>query len=362
MKNDTLSILNSVEQIRAMDPGNMYNSIFDFAEHIADALKIGKMWKADPDEFYGIKNIVAIGMGGSAIGAEIMRSFLSSQLMVPFEVCRNYVLPEYVDDESLVIAFSYSGNTEETLAAIEDAIERKAMLAAVTTGGMLGDLAKLNEIPVAKVPEGFQPRAALAYSVIPMLVFFEKIGLVKDVIKEIEHCIPHLQEYREKYIEDNDTVTNPAKLLAEKMHGKIVIIYTGPTLTDAVGQRWKGQLCENSKNLAYCNQFAEMNHNELVAWSDVIGQHKDHLVVVLLRDMNDLPQIRNRMNIVKDIVQTHDVEVIDVHSRGERPLERILSLIQLGDFTSYYLAILNQVDPTPVAVIEALKNALRNNR
>ena len=356
-----MSILDDVDQIRAMDPGNMYNSIFDFAEQMSDALKIGKMWKVDPDDFYGIKNIVVVGMGGSAIGAEILRSFLASKLMVPFDICRNYVLPEYVDDESLVIASSYSGNTEETLAAIEDAIERKAMLATITTGGMLADVAKLNESPMAKLPTGFQPRAALGYSIVPMLIFFEKIGLVKDMIKEVEHTITALQEYREKYIEDNDTNTNPAKLLAEKLRGKIPIIYSGPTVTDAVALRWKGQFCENSKRLAYTNQFAELNHNELVAWSDNVDVHRDHLVVVLLRDMNDHPQIRARMNIVKDIILQHEVEVIDIHSRGEGLLERILSLIQLGDFTSYYLAILNKVDPTPVAVIEALKQALRNS-
>ncbi|MBU8932459.1 MAG: bifunctional phosphoglucose/phosphomannose isomerase [candidate division Zixibacteria bacterium] len=356
-----MSILDDVDQIRAMDPSNMYNSIFDFAEQMADALKIGKMWKVDPVDFYGIKNIVVVGMGGSAIGSEILRSFLASKLMVPFDICRNYVLPEYVDDESLVIASSYSGNTEETLAAIEDAIERKAMLATITTGGMLADLAKLNEIPMAKLQTGFQPRAALGYSIVPMLIFFEKIGLVKDMIKEVEHTITALQEYREKYIEDNDTTTNPAKLLAEKLCGKIPIIYSGPTITDAVALRWKGQFCENSKTLAYINQFAELNHNELVAWSDNIAPHKDHLVVILLRDMNDHPQIRARMNIVKDIILQQEVEVIDVHSRGERLLERILSLVQLGDFTSYYLAIINKVDPTPVAVIEALKQALRNS-
>ena len=313
-----MSILDDVDQIRTFDPANMYNSIFDFPEQIADALKVGKLWQLNPSEFLGIKNIVVIGMGGSAIGAELLRSFLSTRLLVPFDICRHYVLPEYVDDETLVIASSYSGNTEETLSAIDDAIKRKAMLVAISTGGLLGDLAKLNDIPLAKLPTGLQPRAAL--------------GL------------------------------NPAKLLAEKMHQKVVIIYTGPTLTDAVGLRWKGQLCENSKNMSYTNQFSEFNHNELVAWSETIEQHKDHLMVVILRDMDDHTQIRQRMNIAKDIIQSREVEVIDVHSRGERPLERMLSLVQLGDFVSYYLAILNKVDPTPVNVIEAMKQALRNSR
>jgi len=261
-----LSILDEVEQIRMMDPGNMYNSIFDFPEQIAEANKIGKLWRFDAGEFMGIKNIVITGMGGSAIGGEILRSYLRATLLVPVEICRNYVLPEYVDDESLVIVSSYSGDTEETVAAANDALDRKSMMAVVTTGGMIADLAKLNELPMAKIPTGLQPRAALGYSLIPMIYFFEKIGLVKKVTKQIDSYVSSLQKFREKYIEDNPVVSNPAKHLAEDIKDKIVMIYTGPTLTDAVGMRWKGQICENSKTLAFNNQFSEFNHNELVGW------------------------------------------------------------------------------------------------
>jgi len=357
-----LSILDEVEQIRAMDPSNMYNSIFDFPEQVAEAIKIGKLWRFDTSEFLGIKNIVITGMGGSAIGGDILRSYLRSTLLIPVEICRHYVLPEYVDDESLVIVSSYSGNTEETVAAANDALDRKSMMAVLSTGGELGDLAKLNELPMAKLPTGLQPRAALGYSLIPMIYFFEKIGLIKKVTKQFDSVVSSLQKFREKYIEDSPAISNPAKLLAESIQNKIVLIYSGPTLTDTVGMRWKGQICENAKTLAFNNQFAEFNHNELVGWSDLISMHKDHLAVIILRDQNDHPQIRKRMNIVKDIIQSHEVEVTDVHSRGQSPLERILSLVQMGDFVSYYLAILNKVDPTPVKIIEGLKQALQNQQ
>jgi len=357
-----LSILDEVEQIRLMDPGNMYNSIFDFPEQIAEADKIGKLWRVDAGEYLGIKNIVIAGMGGSAIGGDILRSYLRSILLVPVEICRHYILPEYVDDESLVIISSYSGDTEETVAAANDALDRKSMIAVLTTGGMIGDLAKLNELPMAKLPPGLQPRAALGYSLIPMIHFFEKIGLVKKVTKEINTLISSLQKFRDKYIEDSPVISNPAKHLAEAIQNKIVLIYTGPTITDAVGMRWKGQICENSKTLAFHNQFAEFNHNELVGWSDLISMHKNHLAVIILRDQDDHPQIRKRMNIVKDVIQSREVEVTDVHSRGQSPLERILSLVQMGDFVSYYLAILNKVDPTPVKIIEGLKQALQNQK
>ncbi|UCE24132.1 MAG: SIS domain-containing protein, partial [Candidatus Zixiibacteriota bacterium] len=147
-----MSVLNDVEKIRASDPDNMYNRIFDLPEQMADALKIANTWTVRSEAFADIKNIVIVGMGGSAIGGDLVRTFLSSKIVVPFDVCRNYTLPEYVDDETLVIASSYSGNTEETLSALDDALQRKAMIAAISTGGLLSDVSSLNDFPLAIVP------------------------------------------------------------------------------------------------------------------------------------------------------------------------------------------------------------------
>lgn len=350
-----MTILDDVDKIREADPGNMYNRIFDLPEQLADALKIAQRWQVNADDFRDIRNIILAGMGGSAIGGDLARTYLASILLIPFQVCRHYQLPEYVDDETLVIASSYSGNTEETISAVEDALKRKTMIAAISTGGLLGDICNLNQIPMVSIPEGLQPRAALGYSFIPLMMFFEKVGLIKNVAKEIDAVINSLQKWRETYIEDTSTEQNPAKNMALKLHGKIPIIYGGPTLTDAVAMRFKGQICENSKTLAFVNFFPEFNHNELVGWSNTIEKHKDNLVVVILRDAEDHAQIRNRMNIVKELIRKVDVEVIEIHSRGASRLERIFSLIQMADFSSYYLAVLNEVDPTPVEVIEELK-------
>ena len=353
-----MSVLNDLDNIRALDPGNMYNAIFDLPEQMAAALEIGRKWRTSADDFADIKNIVAVGMGGSAIGADLIRSYLSTVLLVPFQVCRHYSLPEYVDDETLVIVSSYSGNTEETLSAVDDAISRKSMIAAVSTGGMLQEVAEINDIPLAIIPSGLQPRAALGHSFVPVLVFLEKIGLIKNVAEEITAMIEKLKEFRDGLIEDQPVKMNLAKQLAEKMHGKIPIIYTGPALTDVVGIRWKGQICENSKILAFANQFPEFNHNELVGWSEPIEEHKENLVVLILRDTDDHHQVRQRMNFVRDMLQAREVDVIEIHSKGETALQRTFQLIQLGDFVSYYLAILNEEDPTPVAVIEDLKKFL----
>ena len=357
--NTEVSVLDDVEQIREADPGNMYNRIFDLPEHMADALKIAETWKVSAADFPEPKNIVLIGMGGSAIGGDLVRAHLRQRILVPFSVIRDYNLPEYVDDETLVIASSYSGNTEETLAALNDALERKAMVAAISTGGLMKDVAELNDIPLAILPEGMQPRAALGYSLVPTLMFFEKIGLIKDARKDIEAAIARLQVRREKFIVDAPLLSNPAKSLANAIKGKMAIIYGGPTITDPVAQRWKGQLCENGKNMAFANVFPESNHNELVGWNpNVLGAMAEKLIVIMLRDEGDHPKIRKRMNIVKALIEKCGAEVHDVHSVGESQLERMLTLIQFGDFVSYYLAVLNGVDPTPVNVIEQLKRSL----
>lgn len=353
-----LTILNDVEKIRSNDPSNMYNCIFDFPEQLANAHKLVGGWKINAGEFPDVRNIVLIGMGGSAIGGDLARSLLAQTLLVPFEIRRNYTLPEYVDDETLVIASSYSGNTEETLSALEDALERKSMIVALSTGGHLEEVARLSGIPILTLPSGLQPRAALAYSFVPILAFLEKVGLATGISDQVATASQSLVTFRDAYIEDRPVDDNPAKRMAARIHRKMPVIYGGPSLTDSVALRWKGQMCENGKNLAFANIYSEFNHNELTAWCDVIAPHKDHLVVIQLRDSGDHPKIKRRMDIVKGIVERVGIEVIDANSQGVGDLERMLSLVQLGDFVSYYLAILNDVDPTPVDAIETLKSAL----
>jgi glucose/mannose-6-phosphate isomerase len=353
-----LTLLDNLEQLRTLDPENMYNRIFDFPEQMADALTLAQKWHVSSKDIADFRNIVFIGMGGSAIGGDLVRSYLTGRLMIPFTICRNYQLPEYVDDETLVIASSYSGNTEETLAAVDDALGRKAMMVAMTTGGMLAEVARVNSMPCLSLPTGLQPRAALGYSFVPVLVLMEKLGLIKDAVKEITSTIEWLKHERELHIEDLPVGDNAGKQVAAFIHGKIPIIYCGPTLTDTVGVRWKGQLSENSKTLAFVNQYPEFNHNELVGWSAILKPHASHFVVIQLRDEDDHPRIQRRMTIVKGLIEKQGVKVLEIESTGKTPLQRMFSLIQFGDFVSYYLAILNGVDPTPVDAIEKLKKAL----
>ncbi|MCD6249870.1 MAG: bifunctional phosphoglucose/phosphomannose isomerase [candidate division Zixibacteria bacterium] len=350
--------LDELDSIRALDPGNMYNAIFDLPEQMAKAFKMAGGWNVPVDMFPDVRNVVVVGMGGSAMGGDIARSFLASEMLIPFHICRNYVLPEYVDDETLVIASSYSGNTEETLAAVDDALERSAMIVALTTGGMLEEVAQLNDIPRLKLPAGLQPRAALGFSFVPLMVFLEKIGLAKNVSERLQATIAHLRSTREKMVEDGSSTTNPAKQLAGLLYGKVPLIYAGPTLTDVVASRWKSQICENSKTMAFANLYPEFNHNELVGLSNLSIEFKEQIIVINLRSIDDHEKNSVRMDVVKQILEEQDLMVIDLWATGESGLERIFNLIQMGDFVSYYLAILNDTDPTPVNVIENLKEEL----
>ena len=349
--------LDTLKDLKKLDPSGMYDKIYHFPEQLEEASGIGMNLNPDLEYFKGIRNVVVAGMGGSAIGGDLVRSYIADKINVPFMICRHYRLPEFVDENTLVIASSYSGNTEESLAAFNDAVNRKAKIACITTGGKLGELARKNSFLLAELPKGYPPRAALGYSFIPLLYLIHKLGFIGRIDDDISELIWGLKQYRATYAIDVRTGENPAKSLAIRLFEKIPIIYSGPELTDAVGTRWKGQICENAKCLAFSNQFPEFNHNELVGWN-IIKAYKNKVVVIYLRDSDDHDRVNLRMSIVKEIISKLKVEIIDVISQGDFPMGRMFSLIQIGDFTSFYLAILNKIDPTPVKVIDFLKAEL----
>ena len=352
-----MELLDDQEKMKGLDPLGMYDKIYHFPEQIEQAMQIGKGIKIDKKKFAGIKNIVVAGMGGSAIGGDLVRSYLQGTAKIPFYICRHYRLPAFVGNKSLVIISSYSGNTEETLSAMNEAIKRKAKIACITSGGKVAEIALKKKYPLVELPKGYPPRAALGFSFVPLIFLLVKLDLSSKVDGDIQELILGLKAYRDRYAMKIETEKNPAKSLAQRLHKKIPIIYSGPELTDAIGTRWKGQICENAKCLAFNNLFAEFNHNELVGWN-VIEPYRDRLIVIYLRDNDDHDRIKRRMEIVRQIIERTEVEVVDIYSHGDFIMGRIFSLIQLGDFMSFYLAVLNNVDPTPVKVIDFLKAEL----
>lgn len=352
-----MDLLNDIEKMKKLDPQGMYDKIYRFPEQIEQAMEIGKGIKIDRKQYAGIGSVIVAGMGGSAIGGDLVRSYLQASFKLPFYICRHYRLPAFANNKSLVVISSYSGNTEETLSAMNEAMKKKARIACITSGGKVAEIARKRKYPLVELPRGYPPRAALGFSFVPLLFLLAKLGLTGKVDSDIEELVMGLKAYRDRYAAEVDTDKNPAKALALKLHNRLPIIYSGPELTDAVGTRWKGQICENAKCLAFNNQFAEFNHNELVGWN-VIEPYRDRLIAVYLRDNDDHDRIKRRMEIVRQIIENTRVEVVDVFSHGDFTLGRLFSLIQLGDFMSFYLAVLNDVDPTPVKVIDFLKAEL----
>jgi glucose/mannose-6-phosphate isomerase len=346
---------NFISLKKEYDTQGMYEKIVGFPAQMNEGWEIGKLAEMPDLNISAIKAIVVCGLGGSAIGGDLVRTFLAYRIGIPFHVCRNYLLPRFVDSSTLCILASYSGNTEETLSAYDQARAKGARIFVITSGGELKERALADGYAVITIPPGYPPRAALGYSFMPMLVTLSRLGFVDDLNPEIEAAIAFLEKNRENYLIEN--AENPAITTAQKLEGKIPLIYAGQDHIDAVAVRFKGQICENSKQLAFFNFFPEFNHNELVGWG-IVEPFKDRLFAIILKDQDDHQRVSLRMNIVADIIRQKGVEVLQFESSGPNLLARMFSIIQFGDFVSLYLALLNKIDPTPVKVIDFLKKEL----
>jgi glucose/mannose-6-phosphate isomerase len=304
-----------------------------------------------------ISHVVVSGMGGSAAGGDVIRAATAAGLRIPLFVCRDYRLPGFVDSSTLVIASSYSGNTEETLSAYDQARAAGASIVCVSSGGKLEALAKSHGHPVLGLPPGLPPRAALGYSTVMLLGILTGLGLVPDMTEALSETVQILKGLAKRVGPGVPQQENQAKLIAQSLHGRVAAIYAASALLEPAAVRWRGQIEENAKNLAFHHLLPEMNHNELVGWqlpAHVLKQ----VGVIFLRDQGDHPQVQRRFDLTREIVMRAAGACHEVWSEGESPLARIFSVISLGDHVSLYLAWLNSVDPTPVPVIEALKQKL----
>jgi glucose/mannose-6-phosphate isomerase len=343
------------EDIRQHDTRDMRKLLVEFPNQIEDAVRIGKkaIFSLNAKR---IKNIVVTGLGGSAIGGDLVRSFLSDELAIPFVVNRHYFLPEFVGKGSLVVVSSYSGNTEETIAAHRDAVARKAQVLCISSNGVTEKMAKKFKHTIIKIPPGFPPRAALGYSFFPLLAVLTRLRLVGRKDKHISETVGLLRRKSAEY-RSLDAPGNRALTIARRLHDKLPIVYSSAEWFDSVNLRWRGQLAENAKVLAFGHVVPEMNHNELVGWN-ILKQHMRQMAVIFLKDKGMHERVGVRMKIMETIMRQYTPEILEVESEGQSLLARMFSLIYLGDWVSFFLAILNEVDPTPVRVIDYLKNEL----
>ena len=354
-----MNILDDIKAIQKIDRNQMLNSISGFADQLKHAEEIGCALSLDTSLGRGIKNIVFSGLGGSAIGADLIRSYLAYDLPIPIFVNRHYQLPQFVNHETLLIASSYSGDTEETLSSLEIGLKRKAKILAISSGGALARLSQTHSFPLIRIPSGFSPRAALGYSVVPLLIALSKIGFQAayqaNELKEAQTLMASLA--KSSYGVAVPSGKNLAKSLAASCFKKYPIVYAGTDYLDVVALRWRGQIEENAKALASHHLLPEMNHNELVGWEHP-KEWLRNSVVFFLRDQADHKRVQKRMDLTQAILQKKAGKVIELESQGKGLLARMFSLIHLGDWISFYLAILYQTDPSPVQVIQYLKSEL----
>lgn len=309
-----------------------------------------------PSDYYNVDKVVILGMGGSAIGGDLLSSLSVVESKTPFFVYRDYDLPSFVNANTLVIASSYSGMTEETLFSFTQALATPAKKLALTSGGKLKALAEQNGVQVFVIDYLSQPRAALGHSFFPLLGICQRLGLVGDKSEEIAGMVQVLEDLQTT-IDDNCPLSlNLAKQLATKLYQRLVVIY-GAAILSPVAQRWKTQINENSKAWAFYELFPELNHNAMVGY-EFPGELAQRIFVVLLRSQHLHPRTLIRYQVTAEVLSQAKVSYEVVEGRGESALSQMMSIVLLGDWVSYYLALLYETDPSPVMVIDYLKKQL----
>jgi glucose/mannose-6-phosphate isomerase len=345
----------STDDLHRIDKSDMAGHISRMGKHIREAVQLSNPLTL-PISGSECAGVIVLGMGGSAIGGDLARSYLTGKLSIPVTVNRSYELPSFANAKTLIIASSYSGNTEETLSAFEQAVAKKLPILCVTTGGTLGKRAKELKLPVIIVPGGMQPRAALGYSFVPILLALEKLGLTSGEEQDLERAASLLDTLAERYgithLDDN----NPAFKLAGEIVHRVPVMYASSS-EEAIALRWHGQMNENGKHLAFHNLVSEMNHNELESWSHPIDLVQ-RFSIVLLSMSEEHPRIAKRFEVMKGMFHSKQVDVFECKAEGASRIEQLFSLISLADWTSYYMALFAGSDPTAIEAIEEFKQKM----
>jgi len=345
-------ILDDMNYIEARDRQGMLKTVTAFPEYCEQALNLSIKLKIDVQR-KKYKNIVILGMGGSAIGGALLRDWLQPICKIPIIIIKQYTLPAFVDEDSLIFAVSYSGNTEETISSMQEAINRQADVIIFSSGGLLGEYADKFNISYYKFPTGFQPRAALPYQLFSLLLAAKNFGFIEEEWAEVNESLVILKQLRNELSPETSYEKNKAKQIAQQLKGYIPFVY-GSSIQESVAYRLNTQLNENSKTPSGSSYFPEAFHNAIMAREadeDLLRK----ICVILLIDPKDNPNIINKIERFWKLVEPRFGKVIKIYSLGEGRLSRILSLLYVGDFVSVYLGLLYGKDPSTIDSINELK-------
>lgn len=323
----------------------MKSLVQNFTNQLRESKKIAE--QAVISDSQDVHNIVISGLGGSGIGGTIISELISASCAVPVTVVKDYFIPAFVNKNTLFIASSYSGNTEETLSAVQQAISKNAQIVAITSGGKILELAKQNQFDFIEIPGGKPPRSCIGYSLVQLIKILVVKGFAdKKLLSDLDKAIELLDR-------ENEAIKAESQKLAVKFKNKIPVLYCLGSCEGTV-VRFRQQINENSKMLCWHHTLPEMNHNELVGWTE----KNENLVVVTFHTSYDFDRTKKRYEICKPIFEKYSSGVIDITAKGESKLEQFLYLINIGDWISCYIADLKGIDPVEVNVIDHLKAEL----
>lgn len=348
--------LDDLNTFRQIDSEDMLGHIAGLPQQCRDAWDQAQNYDL-PLQPAAIRHIVIAGMGGSAIGGALLQALAAPECPIPISVVRDYDLPAFARGaETLVIGSSYSGDTEETLSAFQQAHERGCQLLALTTGGRLAELAHDYGAPVLPILYRSQPRAAVGYAFISLVAVVCRLGFLRDQADDLDEALSVMKARQAEIHADVPVVRNPAKRLAGQLVQRIPVIYGGGYMAP-VARRWKGQFNENAKAWSHFEVMPELNHNAICG----IGfpaELMTRVAVIQLTSALDHPRVQRRHEITREILMQQGIAVDVIKGRGQSPLAQMLSVLHFGDYTSYYLAMCYGVDPTPVPSIAQLKERL----
>lgn len=347
--------LDNFSAIRALDKENHLANIQDMPDQVEKTWDDFKS-QGLPTLFVNAKSILILGMGGSAQGGGIVAN-LAQKASIPIFVCRDYEIPGWVDKNTLVIAVSYSGETEETVAALMAAAKYTDKIITISTGGRVYSIGTQHRAFHYRVRYGSQPRAALGVVLTAILAIFAKLKIVEVTDDDIREAVLLMQALKKKIDVEVPERRNPAKVLAKKLYGRFPIVYGSGNLSE-VARRYKAQFNENAKTASFFEIMPELNHNSLVGL-DFPEDIRQKLFFIMLESKFDHERVKLRQSIVAQIFEQKKLnyETVNIEPAGN-PVSEILQVILFGDFASYYLAILNNIAPDPVEIISFLKDKL----
>ncbi|MDQ3962810.1 MAG: bifunctional phosphoglucose/phosphomannose isomerase [Actinomycetota bacterium] len=347
--------------LRRLDSEDVLGAVERFAEQCREAWEIGRAATGLPSGD-GVESIVVLGMGGSGVAGDVTQAVVEPRLPIPFRTIKSYgPIPEWVGRNTLAFAISYSGSTEETIAAVEEVNARGARVVTISSGGPLADMATSHGLAHVRIPSGLQPRASLGYLTMPVLAVLVRIGLVPDLDAEVDEAVKVLSEITARCRRDRPVDDNPAKDLARRIVDRIPVVSGGHGLGATAAYRFKCDLNEYGKAPAFWSYLPELDHNEIVGWNQLADLTRERFVAILLRDAGDGERVDTRFDLTRRLTEDNFAEVIELRSEGTSELARILSLILITQLAAIYVGLAYGVDPGPVEVIQKLKAELRDN-